>query len=112
MRCNPIILFPRIRQPVSEQGMTQFAEIERYQRIKVTLPRHHFVGNNGKEKEHDSCNISPKLKNRSQNQIDNSEEFDGISKLITRMRVICNSNKSHIQHYFGVEPATLDGELA
>ena len=93
---------------MSEQGMTQFAEVEWYQRIKVTLTRHHFIGNNGKEKEHDSRDISPELENRSQNQIDNSEEFDGISKLITRMRVICNGNKCHIQHNFGIEPTTLD----
>lgn len=76
--------------------MTEFLVAEWYERIEVALTRYHLIGDNGSEEQDNACKVAPELEECSQDKVDQSEELDCITELITGMRVICNGDKSHI----------------
>ncbi len=81
---------------MSEYCMAEFLVAKWNKRVQVALPRHHFVSDNGKEKQCNTCNISPKLEECCQNKINQSEKLNSISKFIAGVSIICNGYKSHI----------------
>lgn len=91
--------------------MTELLPAKWYERIEITLTGYHFIRDNGGKKQNDSCDISPYLKQRCQDEIDESEELNGIAKLVAGVCVVCDGDKRHIQHDFCIEPAALDRKL-
>ncbi len=76
--------------------MAELLVTEWYERVEVALAGYHFVGDNGSEEQDNACEVAPELENGSQDQVDQSEELDGIAKLIAGVRIICYGNKCHI----------------
>ncbi len=87
--------------------MAEFLVAEWYERIEITLARYHLVGDDGGKEQDDTGKVPPELENCSQDQVDQSEKLDGISKFIAGMRVVGDGNKCHIQHDLGIELSSL-----
>lgn len=92
--------------------MAELLPAKRNQRIEITLTGYHLVCDNGSKEQDNARNIAPHLKQRCQDEIDESEKFDGIAKLVTGVRVVCDGDKRHVQHDFCVEPSALDRKFA
>ena len=88
--------------------MAEFLVAEWYEWVEVTLARYHLVRDDGGKKQDNACKITPELENGSQDQADEPEKLDRISKLITGVRIVRYGDKCHIQHDLGIEPPALD----
>ena len=76
--------------------MAELLVAERYERIEVALTGYHLVGDDrGKEQNH-AGEVSPELEECCQDQIDQSEELDRVTELITGMCIVCDGDEGHI----------------
>lgn len=93
---------------MAKECMAKLLPAKWYKRIEIALTGYHFIGDNGSKEQNNTCNVAPELENGGQYQVYESEKFNGITEFIAGMRIVCNRNERHIQHNFGIEPATFN----